>query len=294
MKQFLSHCFWYLTWKIPSTSNVLDPRVFCLCFRIHSKKSKSHQNLNIRFDRKSKLYCISEARSGLFPLKVFFHSHLRSRAWNYIDGISTRAKILANIYGLENIDSFEIDGLIDCGANCGDLLQYLVMTGNKVPYYGYEPGVYEYHSLLETIRYYKAVIPFQPFQLFNVALGSSNKSSTLYYEPTTADSSLIRPSIGSVLTPVKEVTIDHLFSQELSGSKDILLKLEAEGCEPEVIEGAAKSLSYIKYIAVDMGPERGIKKECTVVNIVNLLYANSYIMDLFCYPPRITALFKRS
>ena len=43
-----------------------------------------------------------------------------------------------------------------------------------------------------------------------------------------------------------------------------LLKIEAEGNEPEVLQGSKKFLKLIKFIAIDGGPERGLKKETTI------------------------------
>ena len=38
-----------------------------------------------------------------------------------------------------------------------------------------------------------------------------------------------------------------------------LLKVEAEGAEPEVLLGTAKILKRIEFISVDCGPERGLE-----------------------------------
>jgi hypothetical protein len=40
--------------------------------------------------------------------------------------------------------------------------------------------------------------------------------------------------------------------------KIALLKLEAEGAEPEILQGAQKTLENTVAIAADLGPERGI------------------------------------
>ena len=55
-----------------------------------------------------------------------------------------------------------------------------------------------------------------------------------------------------------------------------LLKLEAEGAEPEVIKGALNLLKNIEYIAADLGPERGFNQESTLKEVVNILLENNF------------------
>ena len=43
-----------------------------------------------------------------------------------------------------------------------------------------------------------------------------------------------------------------------------LLKLQAEGAEPEVSKGSLNSLKNIKFITADLGPERGLNQESTL------------------------------
>ena len=73
----------------------------------------------------------------------------------------------------------------------------------------------------------------------------------------------------------------------------MLLKLEAEGAEPEVIYGANKTLINLNYIAADLGPERGFNEECTIKEVSNSLYKNNFKMIDFKYP-RICCLYKKS
>jgi hypothetical protein len=45
-----------------------------------------------------------------------------------------------------------------------------------------------------------------------------------------------------------------------------LLKIEVEGSEPEVLQGAKSVLKIVDFVAVDTGPERGIKNTFDEVN----------------------------
>ena len=45
-----------------------------------------------------------------------------------------------------------------------------------------------------------------------------------------------------------------------------LLKIDAEGLEPEVLEGTQNILDNIEYITVDFSPERGTEQNLTIVD----------------------------
>ena len=55
-----------------------------------------------------------------------------------------------------------------------------------------------------------------------------------------------------------------------------LLKIEAEGAEPEVLSGAIATLKNTEYISVDYGNERGKDGLSTVVEVVNILISNNF------------------
>ena len=79
--------------------------------------------------------------------------------------------------------------------------------------------------------------------------------------------------------------------KELNLEKVKLLKLEAEGFEPEILIGAGDRIKDIEYIAIDGGYERGIDEQQTFTTLTNFLINNSFeIADI--YFPRYRALFK--
>lgn len=58
-----------------------------------------------------------------------------------------------------------------------------------------------------------------------------------------------------------------------------MLKLEAEGAEPEVLYGASTVLSNIHYISADVGPERGKFEESTQYEVVEFLSKNNFVIE---------------
>lgn len=69
-----------------------------------------------------------------------------------------------------------------------------------------------------------------------------------------------------------------------------VLKLEAEGAEPEVLEGLGDKLRLIEYISADLGPERGIKCEGTLVLVTNYLLERDFELINVLHS-RISALY---
>jgi hypothetical protein len=55
-----------------------------------------------------------------------------------------------------------------------------------------------------------------------------------------------------------------------------LLKIEAEGAEPEVLIGLSKELKKVNYIVVDCGFERGINSESTIRECSQYLINNNF------------------
>ena len=70
-----------------------------------------------------------------------------------------------------------------------------------------------------------------------------------------------------------------------------LLKIDAEGAEPEILMGASKLLHKIKYITVDVGPERGLLEESTDKETTEFLLNNNFTL-LYENRERQTILFE--
>ena len=69
-----------------------------------------------------------------------------------------------------------------------------------------------------------------------------------------------------------------------------LVKLEAEGAEPEVLLGMEKTLSRIEFIAVDVGAERGLSKENTLIDVLDILMPRGFRPIKFGLPRAVLLL----
>lgn len=189
---------------------------------------------------------------------------VKSRVLNYAGGFGQRYERLGKSYMLDFIN-FDPDALvIDIGANMGDFFYSVqIETKNPIRYIGFEPNPSDYLCLEKNAKQARNRI-----KVYNLALWSSESKLKFYIDSESASSSLIEPKRYSRIIEVTSSRLDSLIEEEI-----FLLKVEAEGAEPEVLLGAVKLLSKVKYIVVDVGPERGVNEEETreaVVNFLNL------------------------
>ena len=212
---------------------------------------------------------------------TFVFKNKKQGVHSYKNGLDARAKEIGKAYILDEIDFLENDFIVDCGANVGDLLLYFKHKNFKISYLGIEPSHEEYSCLEINARGYTHC---------NIGLWNKKTEKTFYISSDGADSSLIIPSTFDSEINVNCDRLDNL----LSDDKNVkLLKLEAEGAEPEVLEGASKILKNIEYISADLGPERGIDNHETYSEVTNLLYKNNFSL-IKINPDRLSVLYRNN
>jgi hypothetical protein len=74
--------------------------------------------------------------------------------------------------------------------------------------------------------------------------------------------------------------LDILFQESALSSPIKLVKLKVEGAEPEILKGSLDTLVRTMCVSADIGPERGLEKASTLIE-VNLLLteANFEMID---------------
>ncbi|MEM9750798.1 MAG: FkbM family methyltransferase [Pseudomonadota bacterium] len=200
----------------------------------------------------------------------------RNRIPFYRRGVATRARKIAEEYLLNAVPFEANDLVIDCGANVGDL--YFWFRPKGVRYVGVEPSPADFFCLSRN-----AV----DGDVRHLGLWRESGELDFYVSAATADSSLIPIDAYEEIIKVPTRRLDELFPDEPIK----LLKLEAEGAEIEVLEGAEAALPNIRYIAADLGFERGVAQESTFAPVVNTLAAKGFeLLDV--NHKRVTALFR--
>lgn len=190
----------------------------------------------------------------------------RRRAYLYSRGIPARIATLADEYMLKDVPLSEGDLFVDVGANVGELGIWSDQRGLR--YVGIEPDPRAFSALQENV-------PMSS----TLQMAVSNKRGVLdfFMRPDSADSTLLKPedwAEGEEIITVQVSTLDDLLRSEGLVSDIKLLKIEAEGFEPEVLEGALGTLSRTLFVVVDAGPERN--GENTVATVVDHLYDHGF------------------
>ena len=189
---------------------------------------------------------------------------------DYGPGLESRASDLARSYRIDRIDFANGDVVIDCGANVGDLSRYFEINNIAVRYIAYEPSPPEADCLRRNAP---------NGEINEIGLYRETGALDFYISSFGADSSLEPPADGwTEIIKTRCVSLAHEF-ERLGLERVRLLKLEAEGLEPEILEGAGPVLNRIDYIAVDGGPERGLKAETTIETLSNTLIGNGFEMQ---------------
>ena len=208
-----------------------------------------------------------------------FNSNHRARGWiNYGNGFKKRKNQLSSEYLIKNLEFKDDDIIIDVGANNGD---FYLCFDEKIKYYGYEPSPVVFSDLEYNIKNQN---------LYNLGVSNSEDTNVEFYmKDEFGDSSILPINNYTKKITIKITTLDKEI--EKIQQKIKLIKLEAEGFEPEILQGLRKYLNYVEYITIDCGFERGIKQESTIAECSNYLIKNNFKMIDFG-KSRLVALFK--
>ena len=217
--------------------------------------SSKNRSLKLGYDNIKNLFYIIDGEE-----RVYF-GNLKRGLDLYSQGFKSRGTEIFNSYCLSYVDFRCDDIVIDCGANYGDL--WLALRGliNMRGYISFEPGDLEFQSLTKNV----------PQGIHNnYGLGAQNTTMGFYVNEQNADSSFVEPAEYSEQRFVRVMRLsDYVNENEIKRIK--LLKLEAEGYEPEILKGALDIIDRVMFIAVDGGNERGVECQETFSSLCNVL-----------------------
>ena len=230
-------------------------RPFCLLFNLRA--ALRGVDTRIRYQPEHRVFL---AKSDKYEVRF---RHEAQAYYACKRGIRRRTEILGDTYFLTQIDFSAGDVVVDCGANVGELKYFFLENDLPVEYIGIEPSPLEYRCLEENVA---------PSKTFNVGLWDSDGSLDFYVSSQMADSSLIEPPTYDEVISVPTKRLDSL----LPNQSIKLLKLEAEGAEPEAIYGCEGLLDRIEYVSADLGFERGVGQTSTLGAVTNYLLARGF------------------
>lgn len=254
----------------------------------------SYQNLRL-FAKRSPVRFQLSPHSGIFEAidiqtgKLWYFSSLSRASWMYLRGFEQVAHYMSTSYAVDGLKFSNGDLVVDCGANYGDLTLWLETLPCSTRYLGLEPGRREFCCLSLNVSNRTNIT------VRELALGDEDGQVTLYEEMETVSSSVLPVPNSTGTYPVRIAKLDSLMEEmELDSTPIRLLKLEAEGTEPEVCRGMVRTLPRIDYIAADLGFERGLKQEATAPDVVNFLLNHGFSLVRLGNMQSVRMLFARN
>jgi FkbM family methyltransferase len=231
-----------------------------LCNRTNALKGYKHR---VGHDTRSTIITVSDGKDVLYICR-------RNRLWLYKNGIADRIERLKRAYLLHRLPDNLTGSFFDCGANIGELGIFSRQSG--FDYHAFEPEDREADCCdLNNFR--------GETRTNRVGLWSQDGMLTFYSKPSTGDSSIFEMEDYVEKTEIPVRSLDSI-TAETGLSRIAVLKVEAEGAEPEILKGATETLKSTSFVTVDCGFERGLKKESTLVPVLNFMAdANFHVVD---------------
>jgi FkbM family methyltransferase len=202
---------------------------------------------------------------------------LRKFLWKFgydISGFTPTAHPVAR--KKQMFKSYEIDTVLDIGANTGQFAQDLRKD------IGYKKKIFSFVPLSTAFELLKVHSKADmDWEVFNFAIGDTEEKQEINIAGNSLSSSLLdmMPShlnaeprskyIGRELIEIK--TLDSLFSNLCRTAKNIYMKIDTQGFESKVLKGAEKSLAHIDTVQIEMSLVPLYKDELLFNEIYTLL-----------------------
>lgn len=170
---------------------------------------------------------------------------------------------------LQNYSPYYINAktVIDIGASFGTFSLMVNYLNPKAQIYSFEPSS-ESFSLLK-----KNCSGIKNIEIINKAAGDIDKKVNFFHDDVYPEGSQIRQSSNNSSYVVDQISLD-VFITSKKLKKISLLKIDTEGYELQVLNGAKKALSITEYLIIEIN----IEKLSHLVDV--LKYLNKYNFNL--------------
>ena len=198
--------------------------------------------------------------------QIFFQS--ATRISRFLKGFEHAGKRMWDRYKVDKlIGNTEPKTIIDIGSNIGEFSYYANKKYlTKVKIFAFDPDPI-------TKQCFENNLAGVDISFNMLALSNKLGEEDFYLKTDSADSSLHKPTGESVRIKTSLTTLDHFF-HDLTLMQPVLLKMDAEGHEPEILLGGLSTLKYIKWVSIDAGLER--YGESTSKEVVKILLEQGF------------------
>lgn len=164
--------------------------------------------------------------------------------------------------------------LFDVGSNIGEtLLHFAKMAGPNGRVFGFEP-------VPETYRKCKRNTELNNFSNLSLnQLALSDKAEILYFEPSGNNNSggvFLQKNQSAGREQVRAITLDE-FTDQLGLKKIDIIKIDVEGFEPNVIEGAVSTIrKYKPLLFIEIDKDNLARQGVTIEQFFNRIVQLDY------------------
>lgn len=214
--------------------------------------------------------------NNFLDLKKHLRSNLLIRAVKSISESSRQVTFKPLEFLVDQIQNYQVDLVLDVGANVGQFAQDLILSGYKHRIMSFEPISSQFDLLQHNARKRKH------WETFNLAFGDKNSEENIFVSGNSGlSSSFLRmnethlnnfPSSKIVGTEkVKITTInDFLINSNLKPQK-CLLKIDVQGFESKVLSGCQNYLNEFALCFLEISLVPLYEAEPTYIEILNYL-----------------------
>lgn len=183
---------------------------------------------------------------------------------------------------LQLIQHYQIDLLLDVGANVGQFGRGMRRLGYKGRIVSFEPLSSAYAELIKLAQrdplwdsFKIALGDFDGMAEINVSMDSQSSSMLGILPSHTNRSASAAYSSKESITVQK---LDTVFGQLVQASRSIYLKIDAQGFEKRIIEGARNSLPHITGIQMEVSIIPLYQDECLLPEMLKLMDEAGYTL----------------
>ena len=208
-------------------------------------------------------------------IKRKFNSIFKIDIIKYPSGELDRRRKLLNYH--------EINVVLDVGANIGQYGSELRSLGYKGEIISFEPTSDAFKKLTRVSKYDKK------WKVLNISLGDCSGNTTINVSKNSVSSSILDqlPQLTESAPEAKYVKKEIIQIRELDEilesldikGKNIYLKIDTQGYEKKVLEGAKKALSFIKGVQLEMSLIPTYNDAATIVDLRDMLESIGFEMN---------------
>ena len=172
------------------------------------------------------------------------------------------------------IQHFNIDLIIDVGANEGQFSQSMRKLGFTGKISSFEPLTDVFKELSEKAE------KDNLWQVFNLALGNADEQQEINVSKNRVSNTdqmmpeHVKQEPESFVVRKQKITVrrlDTIWNQISPGSGNVFLKLDVQGFEKYVLQGAKESLKHIKLIQLEMALVPLYKEELLLAEMLQFM-----------------------